>query len=257
MITHALLRRPAPTVADGLTTVDEGRPDVAHTLEQFEAYVAALRNAGVDVTVLDPLPAYPDAHFVEDVAVVTPEVIVRTRPGAPARRGEIEAIDTALRRFGSVVAIEAPGTLDGGDVLIVGDRVFVGLSERTNDAGARQLRAIVEPQGFSCVTVPVGAGLHLKSSVNAVSDDTLVLTREFADEPAFAEFGRLVVPDVEAYAANVLRVNDRVLVPDGCPSVAGLLRRRGLQLVELAMSEFRKMDGGLTCLSVRFGGGSR
>ncbi len=257
MITHALLRRPAPTVADGLTTADEGRPDPARTREQFEAYAAALRDAGVDATVLDPLPDHPDAHFVEDVAVVMPEVIVRTRPGAPERRGEIDAVGEALQRFGPVVDIEAPGTLDGGDVLTVGDRVFVGRSERTNDAGARQLRAIVEPQGFSCVTVPVGAGLHLKSSVNAVSDDTLVLTAEFAHEPAFAEFDRVVVPDGEEYAANVLRVNDRVLVPAGYPAMAGRLRARGLAVVELAMSEFRKMDGGLTCLSVRFGGGRR
>ncbi len=257
MITHALLRRPAPTVADGLTTVDEGRPEVARTLEQFEAYAAALRDAGVEVTVLDPLPDHPDAHFVEDVAVVTPAVIVRTRPGAPARRGEIDAVGEALQRFGSVVDIEAPGTLDGGDVLTVGDRVFVGRSERTNEEGVRQLGAIVEPQGFSCVTVPVGAGLHLKSSVNAVSDDMLVLTAEFADVPAFAEFERVVVPDGEEYAANVLRVNDRVLVPAGYRSTAGLLRGRGLQIVTLPMSEFRKMDGGLTCLSVRFGGGHR
>lgn len=260
MITHALLRRPAPTVADGLTTVDEGRPEVARTLEQFEAYASALRDAGVQVTVLEPLPDHPDAHFVEDVAVVTPAVIVRTRPGAPERRGEIEAVGEALQRFGPAVDIEAPGTLDGGDVLTVGDRVFVGLSERTNDAGAHQLRTIVEPQGFSCVTVPVGLGLHLKSSVNAVSDDALVLTAEFAHEPAFAKFAgfdRVVVPDGEEYAANVLRVNDRVLVPAGYRSTAGLLRGRGLQLVTLPMSEFRKMDGGLTCLSVRFGGGSR
>ncbi len=257
MITHALLRRPAPTVADGLTTVDEGRPEVARTLEQFEAYAAALRDAGVEVTVLDPLPDHPDAHFVEDVAVVTPAVIVRTRPGAPARRGEIDAVGEALQRFGSVVDIEAPGTLDGGDVLTVGDRVFVGLSERTNEEGVRQLGAIVEPQGFSCVTVPVGLGLHLKSSVNTVSDDMLVLTAEFADVPAFAEFERVVVPDGEEYAANVLRVNDRVLVPAGYPAMAGRLRARGLEIVELAMSEFRKMDGGLTCLSVRFGGGLR
>ena len=252
MFTHALLRRPASNVAEGLTTLDEGRPDAGLTLAQFEAYAAALRDAGLETTILEPLDAFPDAHFVEDVAVITPGATVLTHPGADARRGEVEAIAAHLR---ADARIEAPGTLDGGDVLVVGDRVFVGLSTRTNEHGARQLAALVEAQGMECEFVPVTGGLHLKSSVNAVADDTLLLTRAFAEHPAFASLERIVVPDGEDYAANVLRVNDRVLVPAGYPGTLRALRVLGVEVVELDTSEFRKMDGGLTCLSLRFAEG--
>ena len=252
MIAHALLRRPASSAADGLTTAEEGRPDLERTRRQFDAYALALADAGVALTILDPLPAHPDAHFVEDVAVVVPGAVVLTRPGAPSRRGEVEAIAPILRERHEVVAIEAPGTLDGGDVLLVGDTAFVGHSSRTNEAGIEQFAAIVGARGLRCVAVPVGEGLHLKSNVNAIDADTLVLTARFAAHGAFEGFARVVTAPGEEYAANVLAVNGRLFVPSGHPETTRRLRDHGAAVVELDTSEFRKMDGGLTCLSLRF-----
>jgi dimethylargininase len=252
MFTHAIVRIPAPNFADGITTVQGEQPSYSRMLEQHAAYVAALRACGLEVTSLALLEAYPDGHFVEDPAIVTPEVAVVTRPGADARRGEAAEIEPALRQFKSVVRIEAPGTLDGGDVLIVGKEVFIGLSERTNQEGADQLAALLAPYGYSSFTIPVGAGLHLKSSVNYVGKNFLLLTKSLADRPEFAHFERLVVEDEEEYACNTLWVNDTLLAPTGYPKTRALLAQVGLPIVELETSEVRKMDGGLTCMSLRF-----
>jgi dimethylargininase len=252
MFTHAIVRIPAPNFADGITTVQGEQPSYSRMLEQHAAYVAALRACGLEVTSLELLDAYPDGHFVEDPAIVTPEVAVVTRPGADARRGEAAEIEPALRQFKSVVRIEAPGTLDGGDVLIVGKEVFIGLSERTNQEGADQLAALLAPYGYSSFTIPVGAGLHLKSSVNYVGKNFLLLTKSLADRPEFAHFERLVVEDEEEYACNTLWVNDTLLAPAGYPKTRALLAQVGLPIVELETSEVRKMDGGLTCMSLRF-----
>jgi len=252
MFTHAIVRTPAPNFADGITTVQNAQPSYSLMLEQHAAYVAALRACGLEVTILEPLEAFPDGHFVEDPAIMTPEVAVVTNPGADARRGEAAAIEPVLRDFKSVLRIEAPGTLDGGDVLIVGKEVFIGLSERTNRAGADQLAALLAPYGYTSFTIPVGAGLHLKSSVNYVGKNFLLLTSDFADRPEFARYERLVVDDEEAYACNTLWINDTLLVPAGYPKTRALLERVGLPIVELETSEVRKMDGGLTCMSLRF-----
>jgi dimethylargininase len=195
---------------------------------------------------------FPDGHFVEDPAVVVPEVAVVARPGADARRGEAEAIAPALSRFKPLVEIKAPGTLDGGDVLVVGKRVFIGLSERTNEHGAAQLARLLAPHGYTSALVPVGAGLHLKSSVNYVGKNTLLLSEGFAERPEFAGFERLVVDPHEEYACNTLWINDRLLVPDGYPGTRALLAPLGLEIIALETSEVRKMDGGLTCMSLRF-----
>ena len=175
MFRHAITRRPAPTFGNGLTAVNLGKPDYERMLRQHAEYVDSLRRLGLDVIVLDPLPEYPDAHFVEDVAVVLPDVAVVTRPGAPSRRGEARLIEPALAEFRRLVPIEDPGTLDGGDVLRAGRHFFVGLSQRTNRAGAEQFGGIVAEHGFTWETVPAGRRLHLKSGVSAVTNDTLVL----------------------------------------------------------------------------------
>jgi dimethylargininase len=250
--THAIARQPGADMAAGITTADLGAPETATARAQFEAYVNALTGCGLAVTVLAPLDGHPDAHFVEDTAVVLPERAVIANPGAPSRRGEVDTIAAALSSFRETVAIRPPGTLDGGDVLMVGSHFFIGLSDRTNPDGADQLRDILAAHGYTVTLVPVADGLHFKSSVNAVAADTLLTTRAFAGHPAFGDFRQIVVPSGEAYAANTLRVNNRLIMPAGFPETRRLLQALGTPIVELDTSEFRKMDGGLTCLSLRF-----
>jgi dimethylargininase len=185
------------------------------------------------------------------VAVVTPEIAVIARPGAEARRGETEHIREALAAFRPLAEIAAPGTLEGGDVLQVERTVFIGLSGRTNEEGAGQLARILQPFGYEVHTLPLRRGLHLKSAVNYLGRNTLLLTREWAEHPLFAAYKKIVVPPQEAYAANTLLVNGRLLAPDGYPETAAMLREAGFEVLELVVSEARKMDGGLTCMSLR------
>ena len=253
MFTHAILRTPGENFAAGLTTSTHlGAADYQLMLAQHAAYADTLRNLGLHVDVLPQAPEFPDAHFVEDVAVVTKEVAVITRPGALARRGEEVSMKPALAAYKNVRCIEAPGTLDGGDVLLVGKRFFVGQSERTNKEGARQLADIVGEFGYTVTTVSVGAGLHFKSGVNFIGGNTLLTIPDFAKCPEIADFDLLVTPEGEDYAANTLYVNGTLITPSGFPGVRSILDGLGLPVVELDMSETRKMDGGLTCLSLRF-----
>jgi dimethylargininase len=253
MFHQAIARRPGPDFALGLTTATgEAPPDYPRFLVQHAAYLDVLRSLGLAVEVLDPLPGFPDAHFVEDVAVVTPEVAVLTRPGAPSRRGEAEPMAPVLARYRELVRIPEPGTLDGGDVLMVGRHVFVGLSDRTNPAGAKSLGAILERHGYTWSPVPVGAGLHLKSSVTWAGEDMLILAEGFRRRPEFAGYRQIVVDAAETYAANTLWINGHLLTPAGYPRLRARLEHLGLPVHELDTSEARKMDGGLTCLSLRF-----
>jgi dimethylargininase len=252
MFTRAICRKPGPDFAQGITTSGLGPPDPARMLAQHGAYVDALRGLGLEVDLLEPLPGFPDAHFVEDAAVVTAAVAIVTRPGAPARRGEETALAPSLARHRSLARIEAPGTLDGGDVLIVDRRVLVGLSARTNPEGAAQLGRILQPFGFTTTPVPVGAGLHFKSGVNSLGGDVLLVSEDFAHREELASYRRIVVSTEETYAANTLWVNGTLLVPAGFPRTRAQLAALGLPVLELDTSEARKMDGGLTCLSLRF-----
>lgn len=254
--THALVRPPASTFADGLTTAGLGSPNLPLALAQHEAYVKALEACGLSVTRLPADDRFPDSTFVEDTAVLARGLAVLCRPGAPSRAGEVEAIRTAITSFfPSPVAIEAPGTVDGGDVCEAGDHVFVGISERTNEAGARQLAAHLATRGLETTLVDVRGIpglLHLKSGIAWLGGRTLALARPFVGRPEFAAWDVLEVPDGEEYAANAVLVNGRVLVATGYPRFETALRALGLRTVALDMSEFRKLDGGLSCLSLRF-----
>ncbi|HZX94285.1 MAG TPA: arginine deiminase family protein [Myxococcales bacterium] len=251
MSTRAIVRTPGPDFAAGITTADLGPPDFALMRAQHAAYVDALRNLGLAVEVLDPLPGFPDAYFVEDVAVVVPELAVVTRPGAEARRGEAEAIVAPLARHRPLARLEAPATLDGGDVLVAGRTVLIGLSARTNEEGARQLARLLEPHGYQSVFAPVVGGLHLKSSVNWLGGETLLVSGRFAGRPELGEYRQIRVDETEEAACNVLLVNGTLLAPAGFPRTRRQLREAGLPVVELDVSETRKMDGGLTCMSLR------
>jgi dimethylargininase len=249
--TCAIVRPPAENCGQGLTAAGLGPPDPALFLAQHRAYVEILRSLGLQIVELAPEAAFPDAHFVEDTAVVVPELAVIARPGAAARRGEERSCETVLAWYRPVARIVEPGTLEGGDVLVVGRRVFAGLSARTNAAGISQLAQLLAPFGYVVTAVPVTAGLHLKSSVNGLGNDALILTEDLARREEFRTFMQVVVPPGEEYAANVLWIDGHLLVPAGFPRTQRRLQTLGWPLHELDMSEAHKMDGGLTCLSLR------
>lgn len=251
MFTRAILRRPGPDFAAGITTAGLGLPDLARMTAQHEAYADALRALGLEVQVLDALPGFPDAYFVEDVAVVVPEVAIVTRPGAPPRSGETEAIVPALARHRRIARLHPPAKLDGGDVLVVGRTVFAGLSERSNEEGVRQLSTLLQPHGYRTVPVPVTRGLHLKSSVNAIGDDALLVAERYRGRAEFAGFRQIAVEEAEEPACNTLLVNGTLLTPAGFPRTRRALEAIGVPVIELDVSEARKMDGGLTCMSLR------
>jgi len=252
MFTHAITRKPGPDFGLGITTSALGKPQYNQMLQQHQAYVLTLRSLGLDVLELEPLPGYPDAYFVEDPAVIVPEVAIITRPGAISRRGEADAIAPVIARFRQTACIHAPGTLEGGDVLVIEKQVLVGLSERTNREGIEQLRSILSPFGYMVTPIALSEGLHLKSGVNFVGEDTLLVTVDFSEAEALHHYRRILVGQAEAYAANSLFINGTILTPKGFPGVRHSLEQVGLPVVELNVSEPRKMDGGLTCMSLRF-----
>ena len=250
--THAIARLPTTNAGDGLTSADLGAPDIARMLAQHRDYVQILESLDLQVTVLDADENFPDGCFVEDAAVVTPTVAVITRPGASSRQGEEAAIEPLLAKHRPIARIVAPGSVDGGDILVMGERVLIGLSSRTNEEGARQLTEILEAGGMQCIPLAAGDSLHLKSSINALGDNRLLVTQGFSECAELSGFDHVVIPADESYAGNSLLVNGRVIVPAGFPATRGLIDKCGIETIEAQVSEFRKMDGGLTCLSIRF-----
>lgn len=225
-------------------------------LQQHAAYCRALDTCGLKVTVLPADPNLPDSTFVEDVAVITKQLAVLTRPGAPSREAEVAAMKDPLKKFfPKLNEITEPGTVDGGDVCEAGSHFFIGISQRTNEEGAQQLSALLTAEGFSVSTVDIRSipgALHLKSGLAFLGEKNFVLWEEFASLEPFHGYHHIVVPAQERYAANCLRINDYVLIAAGFPATADAVKKRGYNLVPLDMSEFRKMDGGLSCLSLRF-----
>jgi len=253
MFTQAIVRKPGKNFAQGLTTTASAKPPQYELLlKQHETYLETLKSCELEVTILDPLPDYPDAYFVEDTAVVTADVAVITNPGAAARQGEEKSMIPILAGFRKIERILAPGTVDGGDVLQVGNHFIIGLSGRTNKEGAEQLGRILESFGNSWATVEVGAGLHFKSSVNYVGKNTLLVTTDFTEREQLSEYDKIVVEKAEAYAANTLLVNGHLLTPTGFPGTRKQLEVLEFEIIELETSEVSKMDGGLTCMSIRF-----
>jgi dimethylargininase len=252
MYTHAVTRKPGRDFAEGLTTAGLGRPVYALAEEQHNAYVETLKHLGLTVIELDALPDHPDACFVEDMAVIAPNIAVITNSGAPSRRGERQSIERVLRRYRETIRIESPCTVDGGDVMMVESQFFIGVSARTNEAGAGRLGEILVGHGYTWTAVDVGGGLHLKSGVNYIGDNNLLITEDFAAHPGFDKFEKIVLSGAESYAANTLRINDCLITPKGFPNTLEKLSGIGCKIVELDTSEVRKMDGGLTCLSLRF-----
>ena len=256
MFTQAIVRKPGPNFVYGLTSFQGSRPDYEKALEQHEAYCAGLERCGLTLTRLELDPLHPDSTFVEDVAVLIPNFAILTRPGAQTRAGEVEKIRAPLKKFFSKIhEITAPGTLDGGDICEAGNHFFIGVSHRTNEEGAKQLAILLAQGGYSSSSVDIRAMksiLHLKSGIACIGERQLVVLEEMAERPEFRGYDLIRVAPAETYAANCVRVNDYVLFPTGFPNLAAELTQRGFKLLPLEVSEFQKMDGGLSCLSLRF-----
>ena len=256
MFTKAIVRPPCENFADGLTGVDLGKPDFELALAQHDAYCRTLEDCGLSLTRLPPDERYPDSTFVEDTAVLTARGMVMTQPGADSRLGEIDDVDAVLHDlFPRVYAIHNEGRLDGGDVCEAGDHFFIGVSRRTNEAGAAQLTEFLDAMGYGATLIDIrslGNILHLKSGLAYLGGNRLAVIDELRDLKQFSGYDRVAVEPAEAYAANCLVVNDRVLIASGFPRLQDRLEKLGYKTIALDMSEFQKMDGGLSCLSLRF-----
>ena len=253
---HVIVRRPCRAMVDGITSAPElGKPDYELALKEHDAYIEALKQCDVDVTVLEADERYPDSCFVEDPALITRACAIITNPGAESRNGEKFELVDAVRKFfpeDRIEYIQAPGTLEGGDVMMVGDHFYVGRSARTNEEGIRQLTEILAKYGMTCSEVPLEKVLHLKTGVNYLENNNMLVSGEFVTKPDFAQYNKVEIPEEEAYAANCIWVNDTVIVPEGYPAVLAAVQSLGYKTLLVDTSEYRKLDGGLSCLSLRF-----
>ena len=256
MFQNVIVRRPCRAMVEGITSNPQlGKPNYDLALQQHDSYIAALKQCGVQVTVLPADERYPDSCFVEDPAVITRKCAIITNPGAASRNGEKHEIIGAVRNFfpeDKIEYIQAPGTLEGGDVMMVGDHFYVGRSARTNAEGIRQFIAILEKHGLSGSEVTLEEVLHLKTGVNYLENNNMLVSGEFVQKPEFAKYNRVEIPEEEAYAANCIWVNGTVIVPEGYPEVEAAVRGLGYRVLLVDTSEYRKLDGGLSCLSLRF-----
>ena len=247
----AIVREVSNALAEcELSFVERQRIDLERARKQHAAYVAALESAGCEVRVAPSLPEMADAVFVEDTVVVVDELAVLTRPGAESRRGEVPSMADTLRPLRPLAWIEAPGTIDGGDVLRIGRNVYVGRSARSNDAGLEQLRALLAPHGYSVEGVRTRECLHLKSAVTAVADDTVLVNSQWLVDDPFDQYRRIEIDQGEEHAANALHAGDVVLYPASFPRTAERLRAAGIELRLLDLFELQKAEGATTCCSV-------
>ena len=256
MFQNVIVRRPCRAMVEGITSNPQlGKPDYEKALHQHDTYIEALKQCGVNVTVLPADERYPDSCFVEDPAVITRKCAIITNPGAESRNGEKDEIIGAIREFfpeDKIEYIVAPGTLEGGDVMMVGDHFYVGRSARTNEEGIRQFIAILNKHGLTGSEVPLTEVLHLKTGVNYLENGNMLVSGEFVEKEDFAKYNRIEIPEEEAYAANCIWVNGTVIVPMGFPAVEAAVKNAGYPVILVDTSEYRKLDGGLSCLSLRF-----
>jgi len=251
--THAIVREPGRSVVNGIRSAFDA-PAYECVIAEHRAYIEALRGAGLTVDVLPPLEAFPDSIFVEDPALVFPEGAILLRPGVASRLGEAEEMRGALNRhFDRVLELEGEQYADGGDVLVSEAEVFIGLSKRTNRSGAERLVALLAQFGRKVRVAETPADiLHFKSASSLLSEDTVMATKRLAESGVFAGLNVLVVPEGEEGAANFLRINDTVLVGDRYLRTIEMLRRESFAAQGLKIDEIRKLDAGLSCMSLRW-----
>jgi dimethylargininase len=251
--TRAITRKPAPGIVHGLRAEDIGDPDFEQMLQDHAHYVVTLQQAGAVVTELEALEAFPDSVFVEDVALCLPEVAILMRPGAPSRAGEVAQMAPVLRdMFEQVIAIEGFGFIEGGDILTTSKEILVGRSERTDSAGIAELAAIVKRWNYSLREVVTPAGvLHFKTDCSLLDAETILATPRLDDSGCFEGYRVILTADGEEAAANSIRYNDLVLMPAGFPQTRERLLDAGYEVREINNSECAKIDGGMSCLSLR------
>ncbi len=251
---HAITRQPSDSVANGLRAVNTGDPSGEAFRKEHALYVTALKAAGLTVDVLPALEAYPDSCFVEDPAFCLPEGAILLRPGTASRKGEAAEIRPALEeRFGRVVEIPGTGHVDGGDVLMLDDEILIGLSARTDREGADAFAGLLSDWGYTARVAETPEGvLHFKTACSTLGDGVILATKVMIESGFFGSRKTVQVPEDEEYAANVIRVNDVVLVPEGYPKTKAAIESAGFKTVVVPTHEARKVDGGLSCLSLRF-----
>lgn len=238
---------------NGLTTAKLGIPDYSNALFQHENYIEALKKCGLEVLVLEANENYPDSVFVEDVALLTPHMAILTNPGAPSRRGEVEEMKSVLYHFYELIeCVHSPGHVEAGDIMMVGSHFYIGLSQRTNKEGARQLINILNRFEMDGSVIPLKEMLHLKTGLSYLENNNLLVAGEFQHHPEFQKFNCQLVSDDEMYAANSVWINDKVLVPANFQKTSRMISELGYETIVVDVSEFQKLDGGLSCLSLRF-----
>jgi len=253
MFRNAIVRIPCQAIINGLTSSDLGKPDYERALVQHSDYIRLLRELGLKVNILKEEELFPDSTFIEDVAICTPELAIITNPGAESRRGEIGGMRQVLATyFENIEQIVHTGTLEGGDILMVNSHFFIGISERTNNKGADQLIEILEKYGMTGSKIHLKKMLHLKTGVSFLGNNNLLVSGELKSCEEFARFNRIEIDKDESYAANSLWINGMVMVPMGFPKTKKKIENAGYTAIEVDVSEFRKVDGGLSCLSLRF-----
>ena len=241
---------PESIVRCELTHVARAPIELARARAQHAVYERALEAAGCEVVRLPALPEHPDSVFVEDVAVVLDEIAIATQPGARSRRGEVDSVAAALAAHRRVLRLVGEATLDGGDVLALDRRLFVGLSQRTNLEAVRQLRELVAPHGYTVAAIEVTGALHLKTAITCAGERTLVVNLRWVDARPFTDWERVEVDPREPFAANVLRVRDTTLCAAAFPRTNERLSARGISVASVDASELAKAEGGVTCCSV-------
>ena len=254
MFTNAIVRTPGRSIIKGISDSKTlGLPNYERAIIQHQSYIDSLKKCGLDVLILEPCEGYPDSTFVEDVALITPNCAIITRPGALSRRGEVHQIELVLKqKFNNIEQIEEPGTVEGGDIMMVGDHYYIGLSERTNLEGAKQIIQILNKYGMSGSTISLKKVLHLKTGLSYLEENNLVVCGEFIAESSLERYNQIEIPEKESYAANCIWVNESVIIPMGCPTSKKRIENSGYRVLETDVSEFQKLDGGLSCLSLRY-----
>jgi len=252
--THALCRQPARSVVDGLRLEDKGNPDFDLLCRQHEIYIEALNEAGVAVNTMQALEAYPDSLFVEDAALVLGGVAILLNPGAKSRGGEPGALTRdGAEHFKDILETNLQGPIDGGDILVFDDEIIVGLSARTSEAGADGLARIAEGFGYSLRKVKTPSDiLHFKSHCSLLDDRTAIATKSLAASNCFEGYEIIVVPEDEPHGSNVIRVNDRVILPEEAPKTVSMLGALGFDVLPVPTSEVAKIDGAVSCCSLRY-----
>ncbi len=253
MFKNAIVRIPCHEMINGISSAPSLKPDYPKALEQHSKYIETLKACGLAVKILDADENHPDSTFIEDVALCTPACTIITNPGALTRRGEIRGLRQVLQGFyKNIEEIVLPGTLEAGDVMMVSTHFYIGISERTNTKGADQLIDLLQKYGYSGSKIPLKKMLHLKSGSSYLENNVLLVGRELNDCEEFSGFRRIEVDEDEDYAANSLWLNGKVLVPGGFSKTRHKIEKAGYETIVLDTSEFRKLNGGLSCLSLRF-----